>query len=390
MSSSRAALPSSSVYSTARRPLWKTQNVEAQLRRSGVRSLFIVADPAIASTPTGREWLDRLSNGRSVRRFEAFTPNPKIEEIDEGLRDYRAFRPDMIVGLGGGSCLDVAKLIRACDNPHADARAVVQGHAAVATRGPWLLAIPTTSGTGSEATCFSAIYIDGVKHSLNHPIVRPDHAVLDWRLTTSMPTSVTLQTGLDALCQAIESLWSVRSTPSSRANARRALRLIWHALPACVSVPTDHARRQMQLGAHLAGRAIDTSQTTACHALSYVLTSRFGLAHGCAVALMLLPIWRFNAATPEPDLVDQRGLVHLKQAMQSICDVIGAADCDDAAVRLRTFLKRIGAATTLPEAGIDDQGAIELVLSQIDPARVANNPRRLDARVARHVLAEIA
>lgn len=145
----------------------------------------------------------------------------------------------------------------------------------------------------------------------------------------------------------------------------------------------------MLIASHLAGRAIDIAQTTACHALSYPLTSHYGVPHGRAVAVLLAPVWRFNAGVTAEDCLDPRGPAHVRRAMQSICGVIGAADLTEGARVLGIRLRSLGAATSFEGMRVPGAAAIELISSQIDADRVGNNPRRLGPTEARRILSEL-
>ena len=247
-----------------------------------------------------RDRVEPAIAGRTIVRFSGVAANPKIEDIERGIALWRSERPAAIVAVGGGSVLDVAKLIGLLGPSAAPWRAFLAGGGTPDQHGGPLIAIPTTAGSGAEATRFSAFYVDGEKQSISHPQLRPSHAIVDPLLTHSMPPELTAPTGLDALAQAIESLWAVGATPESQALAEAAIGEILPSLREAVRAPTPVIRERMARGAHLAGQAIDISRTTAAHALSYALTVEFGLPHGHAVALVLPSIFRINARPGEP------------------------------------------------------------------------------------------
>src|SRR3712207_9423070 len=129
------------------------------------------------------------------------------------------------MGVGGGTALDIAKSVRLLAAQGSDPRRCVTGAEPITARGVPLIAVPTTAGSGSEATQFAVVYIDGVKHSLDHPWVRPDYSVVDPALSLGLPAAIAASTGMDALAHAIESYWSVRSTDESRRYAADAISL---------------------------------------------------------------------------------------------------------------------------------------------------------------------
>ena len=198
------------------------------------------------------------------------------EDIDRGITAYSAFGPDLVLAVGGGHVMDAAKAInhRTGKKP--------------------LIAVPTTAGSGSEATQFAVIYKDGIKTSLESPGLLPDVAIVDPELSYSVPKDTALPSALDALAQSIESYWSKRATDESREYSRQSLELLWGNVVPALEERKSAAMGAVSIGAHLAGKAINISKTTACHAFSYGLTYRFGVPHGTAVALFLPAVMRFN------------------------------------------------------------------------------------------------
>lgn len=306
---------------------------------------------------------------RRLDRFSDFSENPKLEDVQRGIERLRATDSDLVLAVGGGSAIDMAKLINVW--AEAGARGPVRP-------GRPLIAVPTTAGTGSEATSFATVYIDGLKHSIAGEELLPDVAIVDPDLTLSLPAYVTAASGIDALSQAIESYWSVNSTPESKACAREALRLVLPHLREAVLAPSEESRGAMALGAHLAGKAINVSRTTAPHALSYALTSRFGVPHGQAVGLTLPEILLFNAAVTDEDTKDPRGARHVREAIAEICGLLGCSGPLQAADWLRVLMSDVGLATSFAGLGIDRQDAIRAMAAEVNAERLANNPRRLD------------
>jgi len=161
-------------------------------------------------------------------------------------------------------------------------------------------------------------------------------------------------------------------------------------LPVCVTNPTTRSLRMMLNAAHLAGRAIDLSQTTACHALSYSLTSHFNVPHGRAVALMLGPVWSFNAAVSEENVVDPRGVAHVQKMMQRLVNLIGGSSIEQASELIQARLVQLGAAVNFNDCHVPKDRAIDLIASEVDPLRAGNNPRRIGPEEARRILLPLA
>jgi alcohol dehydrogenase len=348
------------------------------LDRLGARRLFLV---------TGRSSFERCGaagalavalRGREVTgRFCEFSENPKFEDVLRGIELFRAAPPDAVVAVGGGSPLDMAKLVKGLAGQDADPMAVVLGRAPVARPGCPLVAVPTTSGSGSEATHFAVVYVDRAKYSVASAGLRPDAAVVDPALTASLSPALTAVTGMDAFSQAVESFWSVNSTAESKALARRAIVLILQHLPAAVHTPTMGARRGMSKAAHLAGRAIDVTKTTGAHAMSYPLTSYFGVPHGHAVAITLGQWLVYNSQTTDEDVVDSRGAQYVRAAIAELVSLMGCADAPAASRRIEALVASVGLETRLGALGITAAKALEVVVPNVNAERIVNNPRAI-------------
>ena len=225
---------------------------------------------------TGRTSFDRcgaaealqpmMDDRRVVGRFCDFSENPKLEDLVRGIDAFRSVAPDAVVAVGGGSALDMAKLVNALAHQDAAPLDIVQGRQQIGRPGVPLIAVPTTSGSGSEATHFGVLYVGNVKYSIAAAQLLPTAAVVDPALTCSLSPPLTAVSGMDAFAQAVESYWSVHSTDESKGYARRAISLALRYLPEAVHTPTRTSRRAMSKAAHLAGCAINVTKTTGAHA----------------------------------------------------------------------------------------------------------------------------
>jgi alcohol dehydrogenase class IV len=313
--------------------------------------------------------------------------NPKLEDVQRGIEVYRNFEPDVVIALGGGTAIDLAKLIGTLSVQKGAERSkcsrdIAMGVAAIEVEGKPMIAIPTTAGTGSEATHFAVVYVDGEKYSVAHPSMLPDYAIVDPTLTESLPKRITAATGLDALCQAIESIWAVAATEESMGYAQEAARLAFDHLAAAVNAPTPEARRAMCRASHLAGKAINITKTTAPHALSYFLTSRYGVPHGMAVATTLRAMLAFNADVTDNDCVDPRGATAVRERIARILNVLGTDCIDEACSAISSLLSQVEC-PTLKEIVVN--GDLMAVVDSANIERLSNNPRR----VSREKLIEV-
>ncbi len=359
--------------------------VAGVLDRLSCESVLLVADPVAYEGSGASRVLEDALTSRRVVVFREFRPNPCLESLRDGIERYRAAQPDVILAVGGGTAIDLAKLIGFCAAQAVDPADAIKTPARTPCKGPPLIVAPTTAGTGSEATHFAVVYVGGRKHSLAHPYLLPEHAILDASLTETMPPDITAQTGLDALCQAIESMWSIHSTPESVGYATESILLAWRHLNAAVHHPSKEDRRAMCRAAHLAGKAINISKTTAPHAISYTITSQFSVPHGRAVALTLGAVLAFNADVTPTDCTDARGADHVRKTINDIVCSLDFKTAREAERGIQSFVASLGCPTRLNEVGVATDAQIEQIVARVNVERLANNPRRL----ARHSLTAI-
>lgn len=294
-----------------------------------------------------------------VTEFSDFHPNPEFESVRRGIAALRGQNCSCILAIGGGSALDVAKGIRLYAGAREDFTA---GSEPVPFAGP-LIAVPTTAGSGSETTRFAVLYEQGAKMSLTHEKTLPDAAALLPEVLYTLPPLQRRATVLDTVCHAVESAWSRRATPESRALAMAALEAVEPHYAAYCAGGNDHAA-QMQHGAWLAGRAINLTTTTAGHAMAYKLTTRYGLPHGWAAAICTLEVWRWMLA--QPDRWQASGL---EETLRMLAERLGAAETAGGAEAFARHTE----AMALPRREIPETDAAELART-VNPQRLANFP----------------
>ncbi len=368
----------------------KLEQLSSYLHAAQVQRLFMVADQPAYEASGAAARLAVTLQSLDCDRFRDFAPNPQFDDAVRGLTQFRSAAYDMIIAIGGGTAIDLAKLVKCFGtNPSPPRDLILKPDQIQGAEIP-LVAIPTTAGTGSEATQFAVVYLDDEKHSLAHPSLRPDVTVLDPTLTYSMPPGLTAATGLDALAQAMESIWSVRATDDSMNLAEQALRLGRVHLRAAVREPTPESRAAMCAAANFAGKAINISRTTAPHALSYAITSRFGVPHGIAVALTIAPFLRFNAAVSADNVNAPHRVDAAQAAMRRIQEAMGVETAEDAADVWLALLRDLGCPTRLAEVGIRSAAQREAVAVAVNAERLSNNPRRTTSADLLDLLAEVA
>ncbi|QDU75626.1 Phosphonoacetaldehyde reductase [Bremerella volcania] len=336
---------------------------------------FLVVDEVAYNLSGAATQLRQFLPPDAITLFSGFEPNPKIEDVELGVARCRDADPDLVIALGGGTAIDLAKMIASMARHAESPRNIAVNGLALSQGTLPLVAVPTTAGTGSESTHFAVVYVDGQKYSVADPCLLPCVAVVDPELTYSVPPRMTAATGLDAFCQAIESIWAVGATDESVAYATSAATLAFEHLPTATNAPTPEARHAMSLASHLAGKAINISKTTLPHAISYALTADYGIPHGAAVATTLSSVLAYNFGISTSDCADRRGTAHVRQRLSLILDILRAASVEQACQQIEAFVSSLGCNPTLASAGIRTEESLRVLASRVNAARLSNNPR---------------
>ena len=359
--------------------------LRAILERHRPRHIFLVTGRESYAASGAEALLEPLLRRFAVTRHSDFAVNPRLSDIVDAARRFRQLESDFVIAVGGGSALDVGKAVRFLAPQAGPEEDYVKGRAPDTLDLAPMVAVPTTAGSGSEATHFAVVYIDRIKHSLAHAAARPDYAIVDPTFTDRLPSRIRAASGLDALAHGVESYWSIHSTTESKRLAREAIERVWDNLEESVLRDSERARDEMAHAAHLAGCAIDITKTTAAHAISYPLTVHFGVAHGHAVCLTLPHLLVHNAAAGPEDVADPRGVEYVRRTTAELAQLLGARDEAEAAGNILKTMERAGLAPGLRTLGIDD---VEVVVRDaFAPDRMRNNPRLLSEEALREILA---
>ena len=267
---------------------------------------------------------DIIKNSNLVT-FNNFDVNPKLDDAIRGANLAKKSNIDTIIAVGGGSVLDMAKLIKAFCRSNDDEKEIATGQKTFEDPRIPMIAIPTTAGSGSEATHFAVVYVDNEKYSLANQCLLPDLSILDGRLVLSGSRYLKACNALDAMAQAIESLWATNSTVESRSFASRALNLGWYNISKYLTDEcTPEVAQKMLEASNLAGKAINVSKTTAAHAWSYAFTSNYSIPHGHAVWMTLPAVFEVHASSDSRDITDNRGVEHVKNIMNELIEILGS------------------------------------------------------------------
>jgi len=347
----------------------------------GFKKLFILTAPPII--PLIEETRKKLTgNGIDILIYDKVLQEPTVSDFYAILQKAREFDADSVVGIGGGSVLDVAKLIAALIESDQKVEEIF-GSGFLTGRKRWLACLPTTAGTGSEVSP-NAILLDetdNLKKGIVSPHLVVDAAYLDPQLTLTVPAKVTAETGMDALTHCIEAYTNKFAHPIIDMYARKGIELIASNLLRAVKDGKDiKAREALMLGSYYGGICLGPVNTAAVHALSYPLGGEFHISHGLANAILLPSVMRFNRSSNTRKFAD----------IALACGLTAGATNEETAENGVEFVTRLskdcGIPTKLTEIGIPQDAVARMSSAAMQVQRLLkNNPREVTEKDAREI-----
>jgi alcohol dehydrogenase class IV len=349
---------------------------------------LVVLDKNLAGTGF-RDRIKELLNkeGFKMTLFDQqVEAEPRLEVADEGAKAALKGKCDIVIGIGGGSAMDVAKavaVLAANKNKASDYLGLNK------VPGPGLpkIMIPTTAGTGSEVT-FTSVFVRQnlkKKEGMNSPYLYPELALLDPTLTLTLPPVATASTGIDALCHAIESYTSVNASPMSEMFSMEAIQLISSSLRTCVHDGANlEARESMLLGSLYAGLGLANAGVGAVHSLSYPLGGKYGVSHGLANTVMLPHVMSFNL----PGALEKFAII--ADIMGEVIDDLPLREAAYLAVEaVQSLIEDCGVYTTLEDLNIPEEDFPEIAKAAMTVLRpLENNPRKVTIEDAIEIYGE--
>lgn len=309
--------------------------------------------------------------------------NPTVDDLFALFNETKVFDFDCIVGIGGGSVLDLSKSLVAIKGMQIENSKQLltiieqKNYKNNEQTIPWI-GIPTTSGTGSELTCWATIWYEkqGIKLSIDSPSLYAYAAIIDHTLTTSLPVGITVSTTLDALCHATEAYWSNKSNEISRVYAKEAIQRIMQYLEPLIEVPSNiEYRREIALASMYAGLAFSNTRTTACHSISYPLTMELGISHGVAASLTLAKVLAINfESIPEK---------------QQLLEAFGHRSFKEIQQWIESVQERAGFATRLVQYKGTHESINRIAGNAFTKGRMDNNPVPLTEADVKNILISI-
>ena len=354
------------------------EQLSEEAARFGRRVLLVSGHRAMRKSGILDRVVNQLDSGKmEVTLFDEVEHDPSLGTVDKGIKLAREKECEIVVGLGGGSALDVAKAVACLSKLKGHPREYHQGREVEAAGLPFV-AIPTTAGTGAEITSNSVITDreKKVKKSIRSPYMIARVALVDPLLTLSLPAKLTAYTGMDALTQAVESFICRTSNPISDSLALRAIDLLFHNLPEAVREGENvEIREKVALGSLLSAMAFSQTGVGAVHALSHPVGARFGVPHGLACAVLLPWVMKCN-------------LEVCREKFSLLAYQMGREKPEEVPQVLRELLKEVGISPTLKEWRIREDD-FSLLISQSRGGTMSKNPRKMSDEELKEILRKV-
>ena len=298
---------------------------------------------------------------------------PNMVDLKNFVENIKNFKPNLIIAIGGGAVLDLAKMSNSLFN-NLDIEESIKNSNYKLKKFCSLIAVPTTAGSGAEATSNAVIYINKIKFSIEGTTIKPDYILIDPSLILSTPTNIAAAAGMDAIAQAIESLISKKSTIESVEYSIKSLEHLLDSYENHIKNKNFESSYKMSIGALNAGKAINISKTTAPHAVSYPFTSHHGISHGHAVVLTLPDFLSFNFK----NLKYSKTSFDLKKRFDIIFKAFNVQNIINLENKIKLLAQNTGLELNFNKLKITQKSQIDTILSQINKQRLMNNPIELE------------
>ena len=336
------------------------------------KKILMVCDGSIFYMDDFNKHLEEMeAKGVQMVLFRDFQPNPLYESVVKSVELFQKEECDAIIAVGGGSAMDVAKCVKLYSNLPGDGADGDWLKAEIVPNNIPFLVMPTTAGTGSEATRYAVIYYNGAKQSITSEIFIPGTVLMDPNALKTLPLYQKKATMMDAFCHAIESFWSVNSTEESKEYSKVAIKGVLEYMDGYLA-NTDEGNVGMLSAAHMAGKAINITQTTAGHAMCYKITSLFKSAHGHAAILCDRVLFPWMVKNTDK-CIDPRGEEYLRKTLDEIGYAMGYEDAKSGAEKLVQIFDKLG--LEIPCATEEQYDELK---TSINPVRLKNHPIALD------------
>ena len=351
-----------------------TEDIKNYINDKNFKKIFVLCGKKSFITSGAEKKFSNLLKKKETKLFYKNSNFPILEELIIIINSIRDFKPDLIVAVGGGAVIDYAKIANVVEYKDKLKDLIINYSYPFNSKYTKLCAIPTTAGSGAEATSNAVIYIDGIKYSLESELLIPDNFFLIPEFLISAPNKIKASAGFDAIAQALESLVSKKSDKQSVEYASKSLKISINSYISFLNDPSLKNAAEMSIASNFAGKAISISKTTAPHATSYPFTSLFNISHGHAVSLFFESFFKFNF----DNLSKSETSFNLKKRFELIFNLFSVDNINDFNSKISLIKNKANLESDLKNLNINFQKNSEKIINGINLLRLGNNPVKIN------------
>ena len=327
-------------------------------------------------------FLNKIINIANVEFFFKEKNYPDVKELMFLIKKINAYKPDLIIGLGGGCVLDYSKIANVFYNEENIEFKVKRSKYNFKKKLAPLIAIPTTAGSGAETTPFAVLYINNIKYSVEHRLIKPDYFFIVPQLIISSKKSLKASTGFDAIAQALESMISIKSTKQSIEYSKKSLILSIPNYKNFLKAPSKDNVFNMGLAANLSGKAISIAKTNGPHATSYPFSIHYGIEHGHAVSLTINQFMVLHYLNSNKSIAP----FNLKKRFHEIFKILKVKNIYEFDLLLKNLKKEGSLENDYNKLGINIARDYGKILSGVNSQRLSNCPIKIDKKDIKSIL----
>ena len=352
------------------------------LKDSAFQKIFIICGDKSYKLSGAEKIFSSLLVGKKTKYFFKKSTYTDLIELEKIIVELKIFSPDLIIGVGGGSVIDYAKVANVLTSSQNLRKEIPNSTYKIGKKFTKLIAIPTTAGSGAEVTSNSVVYFNKIKYSVESDELKPDYFFLMPELVIGGSNKIKSSAGFDAIAQAIESLLSKKSNEKSVAFAEKSLNISLKYYLEHLNKPNKDNTLAMCLAANLSGEAISISKTIAPHAVSYPFTSIYDISHGHAVSLTINKFLRFNYS----NLEKSNSTFNLKDRYKIIFDATQTNNIESFDAYLEHLKKNANLECDFNKLGINIVENYSKIISGVNALRLANNPIKLENKDLKKII----
>ncbi len=357
------------------------ENIVHLSRERKVKKILVFAGKNSFSISGAKKHLTNILSNFEHEVFYKNSSLPEINDLKKFISKINNFKPDLIIAIGGGAVLDLAKTSNCFFNSDEIEILIQDSKYTLNKKFAPLIAIPTTAGSGAEATANAVVYIDKKKYSVEGELIKPDYVIIDPNLVLSTPRLIAASAGMDAISQAIESMISMKSTDISLKYSISSLNESLKSFEKHINNKTFETSYKMSIAALNAGKAISISKTTAPHALSYPFTAFNGISHGHAVYLTLNDFLKFNFI----NIKKSNSKFDLSNRFNIIFEIFKVDNINDLTDKISKIGTNVGLENNFKKLNIVKKD-LENILKNINAQRLSNNPININLNDIKEIL----